>query len=132
MSQSDDSKQLQEDLDHPFEWSVDGKVLFHPDKCKVLNIRGRTNTGTTSSYHMSRCNERIVDFEVIIEEKDIGVTIESRLNFEKHIEIQINKANMMVGIIRRPFKYMDMETFCLLFKALVCPHLEYASSVWSP
>jgi hypothetical protein len=44
--------------------------------------------------------------------------MDSGLNFEQHIQTQMNKANMMVGIIRRSFKFMDMETFRLLFKAL--------------
>jgi hypothetical protein len=36
-------------------------------------------------------------------EKDIGVTIGSKLNFGKHIQTQVNKANQIVGIIRRSF-----------------------------
>ena len=132
ISVAEDSRSLQEDLDHLFSWSEDWKLKFHPDKCKVLEIRGKSNTNTTNTYHMSRYEGGSVDLEVVPHEKDIGVTIDSKLNFEKHIQTQINKANMMVGIIRRSFKFMDMETFCLLFKALVRPHLEYASSVWSP
>ena len=34
--------------------------------------------------------------------------------------------------MRRSFIYLDYKTFTLLFKALVSPHREYASSVWSP
>ena len=132
ISVAEDSRTLQEDLDHLFSWSEDWKLKFHPDKCKVLEIRGKSNSNTTNTYHMSRYEGGSVDLEVVLHEKDIGVTIDSKLNFDKHIQTQINKANMMVGIIRRSFKFMDMETFCLLFKALVRPHLEYASSVWSP
>ena len=128
---AEDSRLLQEDLDHLFSWSEDLKLKFYPDKCKVLEIRGKSNTNTTNTYHMSRYDGWSVDLEVVPHEKDIGVTIDGKLNFEKHIQTQINKANMMVGIIRRYFKFMDMETFCLLFKTLVRPHLEYASSVWS-
>ena len=129
---AEDSRAFQEDLDHLFSWSEDWKLKFHPDKCKVLEIRDKSNSNTTNTYHMSRYEGGSVDFEVVPHEKDIGVTIDGKLNFEKHIQIQINKASMMVGIIRRSFKFMDMETFCLLFKALVRPHLEYASRVWSP
>ena len=35
-------------------------------------------------------------------------------------------------MIRRSFTYIDTETFPLLFKALVRPHIEYANCVWSP
>ncbi|XP_063446842.1 uncharacterized protein LOC134726372 [Mytilus trossulus] len=65
-------------------------------------------------------------------EKDVGVNIDSKLKFDKHIQTQVNKANQLVGLIRRSFRYLDDKSFCLLFKALVRPHLEYASSVWSP
>jgi hypothetical protein len=73
-----------------------------------------------------------VTLESVESEKDIGVTINSKLNFEKHIQTQVNKANQIVGIIRRSFKYLDFKTFCLLFKSFVRPILEYASSVWKP
>jgi len=43
---------------------------------------------------------------------------------------KINKAYSMIGIIKRNFIRVDSNTFCLLYKALVRPHLEYAHSVW--
>jgi hypothetical protein len=73
-----------------------------------------------------------VTLESVESEKDIEVTIDSKLNFEKHIQTQVNKANQIVGIIRRSFKYLDFKTFYLLFKSLVRHILEYASSVWNP
>ena len=44
----------------------------------------------------------------------------------------VNKANRILGLIRRSFSYLDNKIFKQLFQALVRPHLEYASSVWSP
>ena len=60
------------------------------------------------------------------------MTIDNNLSFELHMQTQINKANQIAGLLRRSFMYLDNRTFTLLFKALVRPHLEYASSVWSP
>jgi hypothetical protein len=39
--------------------------------------------------------------ENVDSEKDIGVTIDQHLNFEKHIQTEINKANQIVGLTRR-------------------------------
>jgi hypothetical protein len=38
--------------------------------------------------------------ENVDSEKDIGVTIDQHLNFEKHIQTEINKANQIVGLTR--------------------------------
>ncbi|XP_071160785.1 uncharacterized protein B0403.1-like [Mytilus edulis] len=72
------------------------------------------------------------DLETVECEKDLGVNIDSKLKFDKHIQTQVNKVNQLVGLIRRSFKYLDYKSFCLLFKSLAGPHLAYASSVWSP
>ena len=37
-----------------------------------------------------------------------------------------------MGVIRRSFTYLDKSSFTKLYKALVRPHLEYASPVWHP
>lgn len=63
--------------------------------------------------------------ENVKHEKDIGVTIDNNLAFDKHIQTQVNKANQIAGLMRRSFHYMDNRAFNLLFKALVRPHLEY-------
>ena len=37
-----------------------------------------------------------------------------------------------MGVIRRTYIYLDEQTFSLLNKALVRPHLKYAAPVWDP
>ena len=70
--------------------------------------------------------------EKVIEEKDIGVVIDSDLTFEKHINEKVNKANQMFATLRRTFQFMDKSTFVQLYISLVRTHLDYASSVWAP
>ena len=65
-------------------------------------------------------------------EKDIGVFIDSSLNFDRHINYAVNKANRVLAIARKTFECMDRDIFSQIFKTLVRPHLEYAAPVWSP
>ena len=65
-------------------------------------------------------------------EKDIGVHIDDQLNFDAHISKKCKKANSMFALIRRTFKFLDMDMFLPLYKAIVRSHLDSCSSVWSP
>lgn len=65
-------------------------------------------------------------------EKDLGVTFQSDLKFDSHICNCVNKANRILGVIKRTFSFLDAESFIPLYKTLVRPHLEYATTIWSP
>ena len=43
-----------------------------------------------------------------------------------------NKANRLLGIIRKSFFALDNNSFTLPYKAIVRPHLEYAATIWNP
>lgn len=66
------------------------------------------------------------------EEKDLGVIFTTDLKFSKHIGAAANKANRVVGAIRRSFRYLDKNMLTQLYKSLIRGHLEYANTVWSP
>jgi len=54
----------------------------------------------------------------------------TELSFWDHIQLKINKAYIILSLIEINFIYMDNNTFIMLYKYLVRPHLEYANSVW--
>lgn len=124
----DDKNILQSDLINLEKWSEKWLLKFHPNKCKVLAIKSKEKR----VYSMSGTTGEQLDLDNITSEKDIGVTVDEDLNFRTHIQLGVNKANSILGLIRRTFTFLDEKMFKLLFKALVRPHLEYASSVWSP
>ena len=51
--------------------------------------------------------------------KDLGIIMSTNLDFDKHISEKVNKANSMMGLIRRTFNFIDEENFMLLCKAFV-------------
>jgi len=64
--------------------------------------------------------------------KDLGVWFDEKLTFKEHIN-QINVAYMMLGLIKRNFKYVTIPTFVMLYKSMVRSHLDYCCcSVWTP
>ena len=58
--------------------------------------------------------------------------MDPELKFTEHVEKQVNKANKILGLIRRTFEYLDGEVMKRLFTSLVRPHLEFSNVAWSP
>ena len=79
------------------------------------------------SYHLEN-----TELEHTEEEKDLGVHTDNRLKFDTHIGSKNNKANNVLGAIRRSFSFLDNTILLRLYTSLVRPHLEYANPVWNP
>jgi len=124
----EDSEALQQDLDAMWDWSGKSLLKFHPDKCKSMSL-SKSHTKEIRTYSMGNGTHKL---SVASSEKDIGVTVDSHLSFEEHIQAKVNKANSTMAVIRKTYSHLDEKSFLLLYKAIVRPHLEYANAVWAP
>ncbi|KAK3084823.1 hypothetical protein FSP39_019637 [Pinctada imbricata] len=115
-------ERLQEDINSLASWSNKWLLKFNVSKCKHLHL-GKPNqtTYTMNDEEITKCDS----------EKDLGITVDDKLKFQVHINTQIKKANIKLGLIKRTFTYLDKDIFLKLYKSLVRPHLEYGSNVWS-
>jgi len=48
-----------------------------------------------------------IDLEHVQYIKDLGITFVVKLNFSLHISEKVNKANSILGIIKRNFSYLS-------------------------
>ena len=109
-------------------WADIWEMFFNLIKCHHLHI-GKKPIG---QFYTMQTQDREKRLENVDSEKDLGVIIDKSLSFGEHISSKISIANRNIGIIFRAFTYMDKDMFLNLFKSLVRPHLEYATSVWTP
>ena len=70
-----------------------------------------------------------MDLNHVTFEKDLGITFQDDLHFNKHLAEIVKKVISMLGLIYRSLQYIDNEMLIHVYKALVRPHVEYASSV---
>ena len=124
-----DRRALQDDLDRLVLWAKKWQLKFNVEKCKVMHI-GRNSQ---MQYDMERADsvQREI-LQVTDEEKDLGVWFDSTLKPANHIAHVVNKANQLLGLVRRTFTYMDAELMKLIFTSKIRPHLEYSNVVWHP
>ena len=119
-----ESERLQRDLDNIKDWAIKWKMEFNVSKCKIMHL-GKDNPNNVYTMGGSVLTETT-------EERDLGVLVDDKLIFDKHIREIVNKANRMLGMIRRGFDCLDKEVFMNLYPVLVRPLLEYCVQVWSP
>ena len=123
-----DNTTLQEDISKLENWCQRWNMKFNNDKCKIMHI-GRTNQ--KFQYKMTTYQGETL-IKAVEQEKDLGVTFDINLKFSKHIQLQTNKSNRLMGLIRRSYSFLDPTSFKFLFTSLVRPHLEYCIPVWYP
>lgn len=70
--------------------------------------------------------------EAVTSYKYLGLHITNDLSWNLHINYITNKANRMLGYVRRNFHSAPSSVKLLLFQTLVRSQLDYASSIWDP
>ena len=119
-----DTTSLQEDINTIENWSEKWQMPFNVPKCHALPL-GFNNK--KEGYTVN--NTQIDSVET---EKDLGIFIDEKLDFNRHVLEIVKKANRTLGCIRRTIKYKDREIILPLYKANVRSRLEYGSAVWNP
>ena len=64
--------------------------------------------------------------------KYLGITLQSNLRYDRHIQDITAKANRTLGLLRRNVRTPLSQLKERAYKAVVRPQLEYASTIWSP
>ena len=120
-----DSEALQLDVDQLLSWASKWQLRFNPDKCEVLRITHKRDF-SLPTYSLG------TSLKSVKHVKDLGIMVSSDLSWSKQVNVTVNKANKLLGLVHRTVGSSNPGAFSTLYKSLVRPVLEYAATVWNP
>ena len=113
----EDQLAMQEDINKLHRWSQAWLMTFNKEKCKTMHF-GHNNG--MQDYYMDG-----VKLSTIKEEKDLGVLITDDLKPSVQCTEAARKAMSALRWSRRSFKYIDSNTFKVLYKTYIRTNMEF-------
>ena len=110
---------LQSDIKEFDRWCSKKNLYLNAEKCQSKIV-----------FEYSIDNTVLCDVDSV---RDLGVSFDTNLTFNRHIDLICTKASSLFGFIKIWAKEFNNPLVTkTLFTTIVRPHLEYASQVWSP
>lgn len=122
-----DTVALQRDIDAVLEWSIVNRLPFNKNKCKMITF--------TRKRHPINYNYNLFDIplEKTNDIRDLGLILDSKLDFHIHVTATCKKASKLLGfVIRTAGQFDNIRVAKILYSAYVRSKLEYGAIIWDP
>ena len=134
ISSENDCKTLQTDINRLQNWCTDNKMSFNIEKCHALTIKA-TDYLLIDELPFSKIfyflDDKIIDYS--LQERDLGIIMNAKLNFEDHHQAIITKAYQFLGLTKRSCHFVtDKKRRRSLYLAMVRSQFEHCSTIWAP
>ena len=116
-------KLLLADFKTVIEWFSDNYMIINPDKCKYMCMGKNSYDNDTLS--LNEFNLKNSDHEIIL-----GITIDRKLTFNKHIKNLCKKAGQKLSALLRISPYLDENKKKLLYCSMIKSQFNYCPLVW--
>ena len=123
MESDNDSKELQRDLDRLYEWQQKWQMRFNAAKCFTLKLY-HTKPVSDNVYKLGNSTLEEVQSHLYL-----GVIISHDLKWGEHVNTIVNKANRVLGVVRRNLHSCPTNLKATAYKSLVRPCLENTCTV---
>ena len=129
-----DHEILQKDINYLNNWAFQNKMKFHPQKSKVISIAHRKPhlLGILPMIQfIYTLGDNPLDYHE--HENDLGVDINSKLNWNEQCNKIYKKALQMFGMTKRTCYFVDdIKRKRILYLTLIRSQFEHFSPVWRP
>uniref|UniRef100_A0A0A9YTU1 Putative RNA-directed DNA polymerase from transposon X-element n=1 Tax=Lygus hesperus TaxID=30085 RepID=A0A0A9YTU1_LYGHE len=122
-----DCESLQASIYRLEDWCTANHLFLNASKCSVVTFH---RLSKPIVYNYTLCGSPLRRSDGLV---DLGVFCDERLSFSSHIEALASRAMRTLGFLKRNTReFSSVDAILTIYKALVLPTLDYASTIWSP
>ena len=103
-------------------------MLFNPDLSKQAIEICFSHKRENENYPSLVFNDTKV--ELANSQKHLGLILDSKLDFNEHIDNKTNKCNKIIGIMKRLSLILSRKSLLTICKSFVRPNLDYADIIY--
>ena len=106
-------------------WLASNKLTLNNDKSHYVNFHRARFKQTKIEINLSNMSLKRVSFT-----KFLGVIIDEKLSFTRHISYIKNTISKAMGIIIKAQKYLNIKLLVNIYRAFVFSYLTYCIDIW--
>ena len=125
---NESTKKLNLDLEKISEWAFQWKMHFNPDPNKQANEVIFSRKSKVHSHPPLTFNNN--DVKQCPHQKHLGIILDSKLDFNIHVDNKIKKCYRMIGIIKRLSVSVPRKALLTIYKSFIRPHLDYGDILY--
>ena len=118
---------MKDDLNTLYEWSAKWKMIFNPDPNKPAEkvIFSNKNSSSYETVLYAGVEVTRIDYH-----KHLGFILDGKMNYTKHIDSKIAKANQGIRVIQRLYNYLPRKALLQIYTSFLRPHLDYCDVIY--
>ena len=119
---------LNSDLQKISEWAFKWKMSFNPDPTKQAQEVIFSQKMIKPSHPLIKLNNLPV--QNASSQKNLGMILGEKLNFESHLKEKFLKFNKSIGVIKKLQNILLRQALLTIYKSFVTPHLDYEDIIY--
>ena len=124
------SEGLQEDIVEVLNWSSSNKLLLNESKTKSMLVTGKRLV-KKMEHSTLQLHLKSSELNQVHSHKLLGVTIDSQLSFDQHVDGLCKKLAQRVAVLRKIRRSLPLDQRKLYYNAMIKQTMLYASTVWT-
>ena len=122
------TNKLNGDLSKIFQWAYQWKMSFNPDVSKqvqdvIFSCKKNIKNHPSVSFNNLPINRKST-------QKHLGLLLDEKLNFSKHINEKLKKATKIINLLRKLNLSLPRSALLIIYKSFIRPYLDYGDIVY--